>query len=798
MVSPIVLLASIFTIVAVPAPSFAELLLALRVRAGLTQEDLAERAGLTPHAISALERGARTRPYPHTVRALAEGLGLSEAEEADLRTAVPRRQSAAAGAAVADTAPPAASGLRPAPVPVPPTSLLGRDADVAALVDRLSDGGIRLVTLTGVGGVGKSRLAIEVSRRATPSFRDGVAWVPLAAVSDPSLVLPAVGRAVGLSGVEGLDTADVVLGALRDARLLLVVDNLEHLLDAAAGLGELLESCPGVVVLATSRAPLRVRGEHEHPVQPLAVPARSATAQAVVASPAGALFAERARAVAPGFDVDEDNAADVARLCARLAGIPLALELAAAKVRLLSPALLMTRLLAAMASGGSRDLPSRQRTITATIDWSYDLLAPDEQRLFRCLGVFTGGFSLDAAEAVAGGDVLAALENLVAQSLVQVHQDGRYGQLEPVLQYARTKLGEGEEAHEVRLRHARYFLDLAERNVPAYRRAEAVDALAVTSREEGNFQAALEAALALGEGELAGRLCWALWLDWWLRGHLLTGRRFAERALRTDLTPATRIRGQLTLSAMTFAQGDLEASRPGWTRARELAESTGDVAGQAHGSAGEGLMGLASGDHDAAEQGFRASIELSAAGMDDDRWLWTLCHVWLGTVTLLRGKPQEALALVDTALSAARERGDRLAIYIGLFTSAQAAIALGDADRARAQLEEGVRLSQETGDMANLAYVLDALAVVESSAGRARRVALLLGAAQSLREAVGANVYGYYQPDESLRDAAAASARAVLGQDGFDDAVDEGRRLDPEQAAELALAGAGSRLRLAT
>jgi tetratricopeptide (TPR) repeat protein len=412
--------------------------------------------------------------------------------------------------------------------------------------------------------------------------------------------------------------------------------------------------------------------------------------------------------------------------------------------------------------------------------------------------VFTGGFSLDAAEAVAGGDVLAALENLVAQSLVQVHADGRYSQLEPVLHFARMKLGEGEEAREARLLHARYFLDLAERNVPAYRRAEAVDALAITAREEGNFEAALEATLALGEGELTGRLCWALWLDWWLRGHLLTGRRFAERALRTELTPHTRIRALLTLSAMTFAQGDLEASTPGWTEVRALALTLGDLAGQAHGAAGEGLIALAIGDHDTAERAFRDAIALSSGGIDDDEWLWTLCHVWLGTIALLRGFPQEALVLVDTGRADARERGDRLAIYIALFTAAQAAIALGDLDRARTQLEEGVRLSQETGDLANLAYVLDALAVVESSAGRGRRVALLLGAAQALRETVGSNVYGYYQPDETLRDAAAASARALLGPDGFDDAVDEGRRLGPEQAAALALAGETARLRLAT
>jgi predicted ATPase/transcriptional regulator with XRE-family HTH domain len=786
--------------VPLPAVSLAELLRTLRERAGLTQEELAERAGLTPHAVSALERGARTRPYPHTVRALGEALGLSQAEQAELRAAVPRRQTPAAPDArdARDAAPSVVSGLRPTPLPVPPTALIGRDGEVVALTEQLVNGGIRLVTLTGVGGVGKSRLAIEVARRTAPSFPDGASWVPLAAVADPALVVPMVGRAVGLSGVEGLDAVAVVAEALRSARMLLVVDNLEHVLDSASGLGELLECCPGVVLLATSRAPLRLRGEHEFPVQPLAVPERSAGAHAVAASPAGALFVERARAVAPGFEVGEHNAADVAWLCARLAGIPLALELAAAKVRLLTPAVLMTRLVPAMASGGSRDLPSRQRTITATLDWSYDLLGDAEQRLYRRLGVFTGGFSLEAAEAVAGGEVLVALENLVEQSLVQVHADGRYRQLEPVLHHARTKLGEGAEAREARLAHARYFLDLAESNVPAYRRAEAVEALAVTAREDGNLEAAIETALALGEGELAGRMCWALWLDWWLRGHLRTGRRFAELALRAELTTRTRIRTLLTYSAMTFAQGDLEVSRPGWTQARELGAEIDDLVGRANGAAGEGLIALATGDHEAAERAFRTSIAEGASDLDDDRWLWSLCHVWLGTAALLRGSPQEALALVDTALTAARARGDRLVIYIGLFTAAQAAIALGDAEWGRSQLEEGVRLSQETGDLANLAYVLDALAVVESATGRPRRVALLLGAAQAVREVVGATVYGYYQPDPTLREAAAAAARAVLGEDGFDDALDEGRRLDPEQAAALALEGAGSRLRLAT
>ena len=278
-----------------PAASFAELLRSLRERAGFTQEELAERSGLTPHAISALERGTRTRPYPHTVRALGDGLGLTDAEQVALRASVPRRSRGP----VDDVAASAPPGLRPTALPTPPTPLVGREVEVAELTARLTAADARIVTLTGIGGVGKSRLALEAAARAAVAFPDGVAWVPLAAVTDPTVVISAVGRGVGLPGGQGMDTPVAVAAALQHVRLLLVVDNLEHLLDAAADLGQLLERCPGVVLLATSRAALRLRGEQEHPVQPLALPRRSARAQEVAGSPAGALFLARARSVAP-------------------------------------------------------------------------------------------------------------------------------------------------------------------------------------------------------------------------------------------------------------------------------------------------------------------------------------------------------------------------------------------------------------------------------------------------------------------------------------------------------------------
>lgn len=811
------------------------MLRALRERAGLTQEELAERAGLTSHAISALERGVRTRPYPHTIRSLAQALDLDETGRAALIGAVPPRAASrtkpgvpnptraaspqTTPRATADDQPveasprqPTRSGpgtLQPQPLPVPLTTLLGRDEQVAELTRLLTTPTTRLVTLTGLGGVGKTRLSLAAAAAVADSFRDGVAWVPLAALSDPDLVVPAIGRAVGLVGFEGLDPDEVLIQALHDRHMLLVLDNLEQLLPAGTALVRLLEACPDLVLLATSRAPLRVRGEHEHPVHPLVLPAAESTpghpntAESVAAAPAAALFVARAQAVRPGFALTPANAEAVAALCTQLAGIPLALELAAAKVRVLEPADLVRRIEVVLAGDGATDLPRRQRTMTATLDWSYDLLEPDEQTLLRQLGTFVDGFSLGAAEAVAGGRVLDRLEHLVEHSLVQFAPlpDGtpRYRLLEPVRQYALSRL-DGDEFRTTALRHARHFLARAEGAAPAYRRAEAVDALAATALEDGNFEAALQRAIELDEPELAARLCFALWLYWWLRGSLITGRRHAERALARELPDLVRVDALLTRAAMTFAQGDLSASLPGWREAQEIGHRLEYLHAQAHGTAGEALVAIAHGDLDRAEDLLTRAAELSGRGLDDDDWLWSLVHIWLGTVRLLQGHPGEAATLVECGIDAARARGDRLVTYIGLFTASQAATALGDPAQARQLIEEGIRLSTHTRDLANLAYFLEALAVLEGSEGgghgHARRVAVLLGAAEALRDRVGARVYGYYKPDEEVRERVEQQARSLLGPVAFAEAFAEGRELDVDDGAALALA-AGPRLRLA-
>jgi predicted ATPase/DNA-binding XRE family transcriptional regulator len=761
----------------------------LREVAGLTQEELAFRAGLTPNAVSDLERGKTRRPYLHTVLSLADAFGLSEDERASLLAAVPKR-----GATASEI---------PSPVPrftlpSPPTPLLGREQELRELRELLLDGSeVRLLTLTGIGGVGKTRLALEAAREAKDHFPDEVAFVDLAPLRDPALVVSTIVRSLGLREAEGQSAADTLRAHLLEKRTLLVLDNFEHLLEAAAEVVHLIEVCPGLVVLATSRAPLRVRSEQEYPVPPLALPpsTHNPTEEEVLATPSGRLFLERARAASPSFALTTENAGAVAAICWRLGGLPLALELAGAKVRLLEPAALLPRLDQALSMAWARDLPERQRTMHATLDWSHELLSESQRRLFRLLSVFAGGFSLEAAEAVGASEepeeVLGLLGALVEQSLVVVQpgkgNETRYGMLELVRQYALEKLEESGDAEDARRRHAAFFLDLAEQAEPELRGSRQVEWLERLEGENGDLRAAMSWALDAGDTETAARLGWALWLFWRFHGYQHEGRRWMEVLLERDVPPSLRPRAVHATIAMAYMQGDYEAVARYSVELLKLSREAGDALCAAYARCGLGLVAMDRGNFGEATSCFEEALTLLRRAGEDG--VVPVVQVWLGTVALIQGEQDRAIPMFEEGLAQARRRGDRLGTYNALYNLAQVALARGDHELATRMLEEGVTLSEQIGDQANLSYFLEGLAVVAGMRGEAEHSARLLGAAERLLEEAGASVYNYYKLDRSLYERTTANVLSRLGEEGFEEAWAEGRAMPFEQTVEYALEG---------
>ena len=717
-------------------------------------------------------------------------------------------------------------------LPAQPGRLIGRQEALEQACDRLLHDGVRLLTLTGPGGTGKTRLAVEVAATVAASFEDGVFFVDLAPITDPRLFAEAVARALDIRGTAERPPLERLTLALRARRVLLVLDNFEQVLGAAEQVAQLLAACPLLAVVATSRAVLHLRWEHEFPVAPLAVPDEGLDAAALARNPAAELFAERAGAVKPGFAVAAQNAATVAEICRRLDGLPLAIQLAAARVRVLSLEAILTRLQQRLKllADGPRDLPARQQTLRTAIAWSYDLLDECEQARFRQLAVFAGGCDLEAAEAVCVAstdeDTLDALTSLAAKSLLLTREDGepRFAMLETIQEYALERLDEDAEGSQVRERHAAYYVELAER---AQSEGQQAAWLARLEREHDNLRAALRWLVAQRATNQAMRLTAAIWRFWYVRGHLTEGRQLVAAVLALPDEPtAERARVAVGAGCLAHAQGDMAAARALYATSLALAEERGDWrcvadvlnqlgiaaleqndvaaagdffersltlrqdAGQDRETAGS-LLNLATvarkrGDVAAAERLFEQSLAIFRrldVGGGISRAL-----VNLGMLARQRNDLATARELLEEGLALQRRLGDTTAMVTSLAQLGDIACREGDLDGARALLAESVSLCRKASNKRDLADGLEGFAALAAARGQPERALTLAGAAAVLRAECGAPV----SPDDpDSVEHRLQAARRALGRETQERAWARGETLPLDQVVDLALAVGG-------
>ena len=637
-------------------------------------------------------------------------------------------------------------------LPTPPTPLVGRGLEAVAVTALLRDEA-RLVTLTGPGGTGKTRLALAAAEALGRELHDGAVFVDLSAIRDPALLGPTIAQALEIP--EGASAEEALLEYLQDRRMLLLLDNLEQLIPQTELVGRLIAAAPRLLVLATSRARLRLAAEHEYPVPPLAVPdPGGATLEELAANDAVRLFMARARAVDPAFELNDDNAREVGRICERLDGLPHAIELAAARSKLFPPETMGRRLdrRLELLTGGAHDLPARQQTLRATLEWSHELLNDAERAMFARFAVFGGGWTFDAAESVCGvngDDVLGALSSLVDDSLVRrtsrSASEPRFAMLETVREYALELLESSGDAEAFRRRHAHHMVEIAEQAADVIRSGGDTEQwYALLDEEHDNLRVALAWAAAAGELELEVRLAVAARWFWNVRGYLSEGRRFFDGVVaRTEGAPkAMRAAAIVNAGTFPFRQGDLDVAERLYAEALELFRELGDDDEVGRAIAELGGVALARGDFDGASALYEESVPIFRAQQNNVRLAVALSN--LGAIANMRKEPEAAIGYLEDAIALARETGDQDGLGISLHNIARSQLTLDRIDAGREALLESLSIARRLGYRELTAYCLGGLAQVAMLESEAERAARLLGAAERLFDEVEAAV----DPDE--------------------------------------------------
>ena len=747
--------------------SFGAYLKTLRDTAAVTQEELAANAGLSVHAVSALERGERRRPRMDTVRALAAALSLKDAA-----------RDALVKAARAQKDESAFDELSASPLPVALAPLLGRDADLQIVRQWLADPQARLITVVGPGGVGKTRLALEIAHAVAGEGAARVSFVQLAAIQDPAFVASAIAEAVGLSDATAADLPRRVAAACDHQHpMLLVLDNCEHVLDAAPLIVDLLTSAPSLRLLATSRVPLRVRGERLYTLGPLDLHPNAETLSPVDLAqvPAVHFFVDRVRGVRPEFRLTSTNARAVVEICRRLDALPLGLELAAPWIKVLTPEGLLGRLerdvlLPTVARG---DLPERQQTMSATVAWSYKLLRRDEQRAFRRLGVLTGHFPLDAAAAVlagaagqsdGGNESLLAAAALTEKSLLNRLDGGvtarpLYHMLETVRAFAALELdasGERDDALEGLAQYCGREAAGAEGGLVGPAQIEWLDRV---GDDLDNYRTALGWLIEQRRAVEPAEIAWRLMFFWLIRGRAAEGLQWYQQILSLpDLPPAAESRMLAATAVMSHTRGDLEQARAAATRALTIARAAGEPAVVLHAQLLLGHIEQAGGNADTSN----VLLDLSVEGFKAAAMPWGVGNALIGLAgaALAARDVKKAERLLNEATSVLRHAGPWF-LNLPLYIHAIAAVQRGDADTAIACVQESLQCSRQVRDRHAFVYALVPLAAAAGLKGKDAWVAKVLGARDAIAERAGATVSG--NSVRELRERAEQQAQGRLG-----------------------------------